>query len=107
MKTTSLVNKFELVSELFETDLDGVIASDLLSLVMAKGEADNVFVTVQNNLNSVAVASLHEFSCIIFTYGQNVDESVIEKANDNNITLFKTDYTTSEVIVMLKDLNVL
>ena len=43
---------------------DGCVC-DLLSWVMAKGDEDMAWITVQTNLNVIAVASLHDFSCVI------------------------------------------
>ncbi|MFV0425082.1 MAG: DRTGG domain-containing protein [Bacilli bacterium] len=108
MKTTLLLNKnFELKNTNFKKEITGVISSDLLSLVMGKGIEGNILVTIQNNLNSIAVASLLELSAIIITYGYNVDEQFLKRAEAEEITVFTTYLSTADVIVKLKEFDLL
>ena len=52
-----------------ETGLDNPVsagyACDLLSWVMAHGREHMAWVTVQTHMNVIAVATLHEMSCVI------------------------------------------
>ncbi len=107
MKTTLLKSKYQLVSNDFENDINGVVCSDLLSLVMGVGECGNAFVTVQNSLNSIAIASLHDFSCIILTYGQKASDEFIMRANECEIAVFETDNETAQVLKHFVELGVL
>ncbi len=108
MKTTLLLNSnFELKNTNFKKKITGVISSDLLSLVMGKGIEGNILVTIQNNLNSIAVASLLDLSAIIITYGYNVDEQFIKRAELEEITVFTTHLSTADVIVKLKEFDLL
>ncbi len=107
MKTTLLVNDFNLVTPDYENGISGVICCDLLSLVMGKGEEKNIFVTVQNNLNSVAVATLHDFSCIILTYNQKASKEFISKACENNLVVFETSLSTFDAICLLNSKGIL
>lgn len=106
MKTTLLNNDFELLNNDFERDIKGVVACDLLSLVMSEGKENNVFITVLGNLNSVAVASLHDFSAIIISYNQKVGDEVISKATENEIAIYKTPLSTSKVVEKLLELGI-
>ncbi len=107
MKTTLLKNDLKLVTPDYENSISGIVCCDLLSLVMAVGTEGNVFVTVQNNLNSVAVASLHDFSTIILTYGQKASDEFIEKACENEIVVFETTLATADVVSLLNSKGIL
>ena len=48
-----------------EREIRGVYVGDLLSWVMGRAQADNVWLTIMSNLNIVAVATLADVSCII------------------------------------------
>jgi hypothetical protein len=63
---------------------------DLLSWVMASGEEGMAWVTVQTHMNVVAIASLHEFSCIILSEGNAMEGDVLEKASAEGIAVLRT-----------------
>ena len=71
-----------------EKEITGGICCDLLSWVMAKGQAGMAWITVQTHMNVVAVASLHEFACIILVEGCRMPEDVLQKASDEGIAVF-------------------
>ncbi len=108
MKTTSLLTDyFELVNKDYKNEITGVISSDLLSLVMGKATFGNVLVTIQSNVNSVAVATLLDLSCIIITYDYEVGEDVIARAEEEEITIFKTELSTVDAVLQLKELGII
>lgn len=86
--------------------ITGMISSDLLSHVMANGEEGNAFITVINNINTLGVASLLDFSCIIFTHNIKVNPDIIKKANSLNIPVISTTLTTTETIIYLYKLGI-
>jgi len=59
--------------------------SDMLSRVMAKGIKDSLWITVQTHLNIIAVATLHEMSCIIIPEDIAVDEKTLAKAEEEQV----------------------
>lgn len=77
--------------------IKGVYSCDLLSWVMAKGQEGYAWITVQSHKNILAVASLIEFSCILLPEGVNISEDVIEKANDEGISILETDMNPYEI----------
>ena len=81
--------------------VEGAFVGDLLSFVMGNGEPGNAWITIQAHLNVIAVAMLREFSCIIFVSGANVTEDMIEKANEENIVLIKSDSSAYESAIKL------
>ncbi len=95
MTVQELVNKLnmEIISKgtTLNTDIDGCYASDLLSLAMANVEKDNVWITVQTNMNILGIASLAEAACIVIAQSMNIPDAVIEKAREEEICLLRTD----------------
>lgn len=68
--------------------------SDLLSCVMAGAKQKGVWVTLQAHINIVAVAALLDLSAVIITEGAGPDGAVIEKANEQEVTLLSTPEPT-------------
>ncbi|MFA7408656.1 MAG: DRTGG domain-containing protein [Bacteroidales bacterium] len=81
-------------------DLDrkiaGGYASDLLSDVMGHAQQDTLWITLQNHLNVVAVASLKDLAGIILVHGQNPAPEVLQKAVEEGIALLGTPDPTFE-----------
>lgn len=50
-----------------ERQIEGVYCCDLLSIVMGRAKQDDAWITVMGNMNSIAVASLSDVSCIILS----------------------------------------
>lgn len=49
---------------------------DLLSWVMGRAKSGNAWITIMNNINVVAVASLADVTCVIFAEGTDVPDDV-------------------------------
>lgn len=79
-----------------DPDLTGVYCCDLLSFAMTRNPAGSVWVTVMGNVNTIAVAVLTEGGCIIVAEGAAIDESAIEKAEQQGVAIFKTDMPVFE-----------
>ena len=89
-----------------ETTVTGGYTSDLLSCVMAKAQAGNVWVTLQAHPNVVAVASLLELSCVIITEGTQVEPSTIEKAEREGIPVLSTPLGSYAIVEGLSGLGI-
>ena len=63
---------------------------DLLSLVMARGCPGMAWVTVQLHLNVIAVAALHEMSCVILPEELRMDEGALSKAREEGIAVISS-----------------
>jgi len=87
-------------------EVTGGYASDLLSCVMAKAQAGNIWVTLQAHPNTVAVASLLNLAGIIITEGVAPDEVTITKAEEEGIPVLATPLTTFTVVSKLAELGV-
>ena len=84
----------------------GGYASDLLSCVMSKAQAGNVWVTLQAHANIVAVASLLNLAGIIVTEGVVPDAATLTKAEEEGIPLMTTPLTTFAVVGKLAKLGI-
>ena len=80
-----------LTEDLDETrTVSDAVVCDLLSWVMANGQADMAWITVQTHINVLAVASLHDFSCVIVPEGIRVPSETVAKAIEEGITVFSS-----------------
>jgi hypothetical protein len=70
---------------------------DLLSWVMAKGQAGMAWITVQTHMNVVAVASLHEMACVILPDNITMDEGPLSKAAEEEIVVLTTPHSAYEL----------
>jgi serine kinase of HPr protein (carbohydrate metabolism regulator) len=68
----------------------GVYICDLLSNVMAHGQQDDLWITIQTHQNILAVASLLNFSAILLPENLLPDATTIEKAKAQGIIILKS-----------------
>jgi hypothetical protein len=84
-----------------EAHLDKDVADgyccDLLSWVMAHGKRAGAWITVQTHLNTIAVASLLELSCIIIPEDIEVNTQTLAKAEEEGIAVLGTALTGYQV----------
>jgi hypothetical protein len=55
--------------DLSEREVSGCYIGDLLSWVMGRASSGDVWITIMNNINIVAVASLTDCACILLCEG--------------------------------------
>lgn len=107
MKVSELTEKLSL-DVVTEGDMDaeasGCYIGDLLSLAMSKVKKSNVWITIQTNLNVVAVAGLTEAACVVIPDGIAVEEATVQKAKMQDITILKTEKSAYTLACELKDL---
>jgi len=103
MNVQYLIDKLNLEIICPGNNLDNVVngcyATDLLSLAMANVEKDNIWITVQTNLNILGIAALSEASCVIIAQNMNIPQSVIDKAHEEGICLLRTDMFVYDLCV--------
>ena len=73
-----------------DTELTGCYCCDLLSIAMGHAPEGCIWVTVMNNVNTLAVASLAECGCVVLACDVVADDAFLAKAAEQNITVFKT-----------------
>lgn len=84
-------------------ELHGCYICDLLSYVMSHASKDNVWITVQTNINVVAVASLTEVGCVIIPENIEVEELTLQKAEAEGIILLSAPQTAFEIAAKLAE----
>lgn len=101
MNVQNLIDKLDLEviceGSGLNSNIDGCYATDLLSLAMANVEKDNIWITVQTNMNILGIAALTETSCVIIAQGMNIPEAVIEKAHEESICLLRSELSVYEL----------
>lgn len=78
--------------------ITGGYSADLLSCVMARAKAGNIWVTLQAHPNVIAVATLLELAAVIVTEGAPIPSEVKAKAEAEQIVLLTTPHTTFWVV---------
>ena len=99
MTKTILIDKgYTLLNDIYINEFDNFYAGDLLSFVMGHAKKGDILLTITNNLNTIAVAELLELPGIIFCEGVMPTKEMIEKANEEEISIFTTPKTKVEII---------
>lgn len=81
--------------------VSGAYIGDLLSWVMGRAKADNVWITIMSNINVVAVASLADVSCVILAEGVILDDEIITAAKEKGINILSTEDNSYNTAVKL------
>ena len=83
------------------TDLNRTVnegySCDLLSWVMAHGREGMAWITVQTHMNVIAVASLHDMSCVIIPENIHMEDDVLAKATEEGITVLSSELTAFDI----------
>ena len=107
MTVQNLIEQLELKT-LVEGDLDrevtGCYIGDLLSWVMGRAPADSAWLTVMGNINSIAVATLADVSCIVLVESAALDDEAKAKAEMHDVTILSTDKNSYTLAVELSKL---
>ncbi len=77
---------------------------DLLSWVMGRAPADSAWLTVMGNINSIAVATLADVSCIVLVESAALDDEAKAKAEMHDVTILSTDKNSYTLAVELSKL---
>lgn len=94
---------FEVVNAGNETSvsISKVYCGDLLSVVMGRAPERCAWVTVMGNINTLAVLALTDAACIILAEGAVLDESAMNKARQEQITVMSTDMPIFEAALYI------
>lgn len=101
MKVFELIEELGLTvftgSEGIDRDITGGYVSDLLSDVMGNAREGNIWITLQNHMNVIAIASLKELSCIVLVKGIIPIPEIVDKANEEGIPVLGSVENTFEL----------
>lgn len=84
--------------------INGCYIGDLLSWVMGRAEADNVWITIMSNINTVAVASLSDVSLVLLAEGVTLEEDVKNAAEAKGINVASCALPAFEIAAELSKL---
>ena len=87
-----------------DREIKGGYAGDLLSWVMTRLQSDEAWVTIMNNVNVIAVASLSDAACVILSENAEVEDAVIDRARERGVNLLRSERSTYETCVLLGEL---
>lgn len=87
-----------------EKDVTTCYIGDMLSVVMANAPQGAAWLTVQSNINIVAVAALTGIACIIVVEGMQPEEATIKKAEEQGIPILKFEGTAFSLACKIKEL---
>ena len=87
-----------------EREITGFYACDLLSWVISHAKAGEMWVTVMNNINILAVASLVDVACIVIPEGVEIYDNLAERANEKGITILATELSAADAVIKTHDL---
>lgn len=88
-----------------EQEISRPFCCDLLSICMTKTPEGAAWVTVIGNVNTLAVLSLTDAACIILAEGAFLDEPAIQKAKEQEITVFSTELPIFEAALKVYELS--
>lgn len=93
-----------LVEDDMEREITGCYIGDLLSWVMGRAPEDCAWLTVMGNINSIAVATLADVSCIVLTENAALDGDAKAKAEQHGVNILTTDENSYMLAVKLSRL---
>ena len=87
-----------------DREVKGFYAGDLLSWVMGRANAGNVWFTIMSNVNVLAVASLVDLSAVVLAEGVTLSEKDIASAEEKGINVFTSGKSTYELCALAGEL---
>ncbi len=84
-----------------QREVTGGYVCDMLSLAMSRAGAGDAWITIQTNVNVVAVASLADCACVIIPESIDVEMQTIERANEKQVIILKSDKTAFALAVLI------
>lgn len=101
MKVTDIVDQLNLKTfsgnDGLNREVKGGYVSDLLSDVMGNANEGQVWITLQNHKNVMAVASLKDLAAVILVKNLIPNDDLIEKSKEESIPVLGTDMDTFEL----------
>ena len=79
-----------------EKEVKGAYIGDLLSWVMGRAEYGNVWITIMSNVNTIAVASLADVSCIVLSEGVALDDELVNTAKVKGVNVLSSKAASYE-----------
>ena len=87
-----------------DREINGCYIGDLLSWVMGRANADQVWITIMSNINIVAVASLADVACVLLAEGVELEADVRKTAEAKGINVLSSSLDAYSLAVKLNSL---
>lgn len=87
-----------------DREVNGAYVGDLLSWVMGRAKADNVWITIMSNVNVIAVASLSDVSCVLLAEDVTLESDVLATAKEKGINVLSTSLATYEAALKVSEM---
>lgn len=87
-----------------DKEICGTYIGDLLSWVMGNAEQGNVWITIMSNINTVAVATLVDTSCILLAEDVVPDEELLQVATAKGVNILSTPLSTYKAALKLSEI---
>lgn len=87
-----------------DREIHGAYCCDLLSWVMGRAKADDVWITIMSNANIVAVALLADTACILLAEGVELDDNVKSIAEAKGVNVVRSGKPIFELASELSSL---
>ncbi len=87
-----------------ENEVGGGYVSDLLSDVMGYSREGQIWITLQNHKNIMAIASLKDLAAVILVKGIKPAEDTAEQSREEKIPILGTNLETFEIAGKLFEL---
>ena len=84
-----------------EKEVSGAYIGDLLSWVMGRANEGNAWITIMNNVNVIAVASLSDVACVILAEGVTLDDALRETAVQKEINFLSSKLPAFETAQLI------
>lgn len=84
--------------------ITGGYACDLLSLVVSRIKTNDVWFTILNSINVIAVATLAECACVMLTDDVEMESRVLDRAREKGVCVLSTPLPTYEASAALAEL---
>lgn len=78
-------------------EVEGCYCGDLLSWVMGRASAGDVWVTIMSNVNVAAVAALADVACVILAEGVEPDEALRGRFERLDCAVFRSGMAAYEL----------
>ena len=74
-----------------DKEITGCYIGDLLSWVMGRAQAGQVWLTVMSNTNVAAVASMADVAAVVLCEGAEAEEGLLDRARKLELPVFASD----------------
>lgn len=106
MKLNAIIREAGLIpaTDSFPERYEGVYAGDLLSRAMSSVEAGNLWLTIMNNVNVIAVASLADAAAVVLCENVRLTDEALNAARDKGVCALYSEKSVYALCALIHDL---